>query len=82
MKTRTPLRYTIRRLPYQVTAAASIAVAISFAAGAASVSAYPGAEAQPAQPDIRPAIYVSPFEYFPGRYENQAAEVEPQPPTF
>jgi hypothetical protein len=82
MKARTPLRYTIRRLPYQATAAVTIALAISFAAGAASVSAYPGPEAQSTQSDIRPEIHVSPFEYFPARYENQATEIEPQPPTF
>jgi hypothetical protein len=82
MKARTPLRYTIRRLPYQVTAAVTIALAISFAAGAASVSPYAGPETQPAQSDVRPAIYVSPFEYFPGRYENRGTEVEPLPPTF
>ena len=78
MNARTPLRYTIRRLPYQVTAAATIALAISFAAGAASVSAYPGPDAQPAQP----TVYVSPFVYFPGQYENRGGEVEPLPPTF
>jgi hypothetical protein len=82
MKSRTPVRYTIRRLPYQVTVALTMALAISFAAGAATVSNYPDPQAQPAQPDIRPPIYVSPFEYFPGRYENRATEVEPQPPTF
>ena len=82
MNARMPRRYSMRRLPYQVTTAITIAVAISFAAGAASVSAYPTPEAEPAQSDVRPPIHVSPFEYFPGNYENQATDIEPLPPTF
>jgi hypothetical protein len=74
-------RRTARKLPYQLATALSIALAISFAAGAASVAAYPTAE-EAAYRDALPPISMSPFEYYPGKYQNQATEVEPLPPTF
>ena len=70
-----------RILPYQVAACVSAALAITFAAGAATVSDYPAPGTEAAQPEL-PPIHVSPFEYYPAKYRNQATEVEPQPPTF
>jgi hypothetical protein len=70
-----------RALPYQIAACFSAALAITFAAGAATMAGYPSPETEAAQPEL-PPIHVSPFEYFPSKYQNQATEVEPQPPTF
>ena len=81
MAARALKRYRFRRMPYQAAAAAAVALAITFAAGAASVSAFPGPGTEPAQGDL-PPIEVSPFQYFPGKYQNQATEIEPMPPTF
>jgi hypothetical protein len=76
-----PKRLKHRIVPYQFAAAATMALAFTFAAGAATVLAYPGPEAQPARLEL-PDIHVSPFEYFPAKYQNQATEIEPLPPTF
>ena len=70
-----------RIVPYQVAAAITVALAFTFAAGATTVLAYPGPDAEPARLEL-PDIHVSPFEYFPAKYQNQATEIEPQPPTF
>ena len=70
-----------RIVPYQVAAAITVALALTFAAGATTVLAYSGPDAEPARFEL-PNIHVSPFEYFPARYQNQATEIEPQPPTF
>jgi hypothetical protein len=70
-----------RIVPYQFAAAVTVALALSFAAGAATLSTYPGPEAEPARPQL-PDVHVSPFEYFPAKYQNQATEIEPLPPTF
>jgi hypothetical protein len=79
LKKSTHLRHRI--VPYQFAAAVAMALAFTFAAGAATVLAYPGPEAEPARPGL-PNVVVSPFEYFPAKYENQATEIEPMPPTF
>jgi len=78
---RKPKRLKHRIVPYQFAAAATVALAFTFAAGAATVSAYPDAGAEAAQPGL-PDVKVSPFEYFPAKYRNQATEIEPLPPTF
>jgi hypothetical protein len=70
-----------RIVPYQFAAAVTMALAFTFAMGAATVSAYPGPDAEPARAEL-PDVRVSPFEYFPAKYQNQATEVEPLPPTF
>lgn len=64
----------------QLVAAITVALAFSFAAG----SAYSTATSDRAHTDALVADYISaaPFEYFPGRYRNQATEVEPLPPRF
>jgi hypothetical protein len=80
-KVRIVRRVRTRMLPYQIVACVSAALAITFAAAAASVSAYPTAGSEAAHPEL-PPIHVSPFEYFPSKYQNQATEVEPQRPTF
>ena len=78
---RKPKRFNRRVVPYQFAAALTVALAFTFAAGAATVSAYPDTGAEPARPGL-PDIKVSQFEYFPAKYQNQATEVEPLPPTF
>lgn len=75
-------RYILRRLPYQVVAAVSAALAITFAAAAASVAAYPSLGEEAAYADTAGAIKLTPFEYFPGKYKNQATDIEPLPPQF
>jgi len=78
---RKPKRFKHRVVPYQFAAALTAALAFTFAAGAATVSAYPDTGAEAARPEL-PDVKVSPFEYFPAKYRNQATEVEPLPPTF
>ena len=78
---RKPRRLKHRIVPYQFAAAATVALAFTFAAGAATVSSHTGPGTEAAQPE-RPDVKVSKFEYFPAKYQNQATEIEPLPPTF
>ena len=82
MKARTINRFMARRLPYQFAAAVSVALAITFAAGVSSVAAYPGPGTEAAPGNGSEPVQVTPFEYFPARYQNQATEAEPLPPQF
>ena len=68
--------------PPAIVAAIVAAMALSFAAGAASVSPKPRAQPDAPRASGAVAIDVGPFEYFPGKYTNQATEVEPLPPQF
>ena len=63
----------------QLIAAITVALALSFAAGSAYSTATADAHAEALIADY---ISVAPFEYFPGRYVNQATEIEPLPPQF
>ena len=72
------------RQPYHIMAAITVAMALSFAAGAISASVYPTATAEEAN---APGITVGftntvPFQYFPDQYQNQATEIEELPPQF
>jgi hypothetical protein len=80
-KVRIVRRVRRKVLPYQIAACLATALAITFAAGAATMSDYATPDTDTAQSEL-PPIHVSPFEYFPAKYRNQATEVEPQPPTF
>ena len=61
----------------------TIALAVGFAAAVVSIPVYT-ATAEAAQAEALTADLLSspPAEYFPGKYDNQAKEMEPSPPTF
>ena len=69
------------RHPYQVIGAVVVAMSFSFAAGAVGASGRT-ADNVKAEKLLADILSTSPTEYFPGRYQNQASEVEPLPPQF
>jgi len=70
--------------PYHVMAAVTVALALSFAAGALSASVYPTPAAEEANAGPRIIMFgtTPPFQYFPHQYQNQAMELEEASPTF
>ena len=67
--------------PYQIMAAITAALALSFAAG----TVYPttaAAERTSAEALVADLINTPPVQYFPSQYQNQATEIEPLPPQF
>ena len=72
------------RTPYYLSGAVTAALALSFAAGVTSASRYlpDTAEGGNVEAVVADLMRVSPSEYFPSRYLNQAAEIEPLPAQF
>ena len=72
------------KIPQHLAAAVILALALSFAAGVTSAGANPSAQAEAAQADslVADLIASTPFDYFPGHYQNPAKEIEPLPPQF
>jgi hypothetical protein len=69
--------------PYHIMAAVTVALALSFAAGALSASVYPApAEAATIGSISVGFINTTPVQYFPHQYQNQATEIEEASPTF
>jgi len=67
--------------PYQIIGAIVVAMSFSFAAGAVGASGRT-AESVKSENLVADILSVSPTEYFPGRYKNQASEIDPLPPQF
>jgi hypothetical protein len=64
-------------------ASLTAALALSYAAiESASLEAPAAAEMAHAETLMADFGRTAPFEYFPGRYQNQGREIEPVPPQF
>lgn len=71
-------------LPKRLIFPAVLAIGLSFAAGVMSAAVLPARSIEAAHAERLAAdlMRAEPFDYFPGRYRNEATEIEPLPPQF